>query len=50
MKKKLKEQFLPLNCMPNFFKNLHNLKHIGIIEEQIKAFYKLMARVDLNEK
>lgn len=50
MKKKLKEQFLPLNYMPNFFKNLHNLKHIGSIEEHIKAFYKLMARVDLNEK
>lgn len=49
MKKELKEQFLPLNYMPNF-KNLHNLKHIGSIEEHIKAFYKLLARIDLNEK
>ncbi|KAG5534031.1 hypothetical protein RHGRI_022247 [Rhododendron griersonianum] len=49
MKKKLNEQFLPFNYMQNLYKNLHNLKQVGSVDEYTEAFHQLVARVDLNE-
>ena len=49
MRKKLQEQFLPFNYIQSLYKSLHNLRQTGSIEEYAEAFYKLIARVDLNE-
>ncbi|KAG5550840.1 hypothetical protein RHGRI_009322 [Rhododendron griersonianum] len=47
--KKFNEQFLPFNYMQNLYKNLHNLKQVGSVDEYTEAFHQLVARVDLNE-
>ena len=49
MKKKLCEQFLPFNYTHSLYKDLHNLKQEGSVEEHIEAFHQLVERVDLNE-
>ena len=49
MKKKLCEQFLPFNYTQSLYKDLHNLKQEGSVEEYIEAFHQLVERVDLNE-
>lgn len=48
MKNKLNEQFLHFNYMQTLYQNLYNLKEFGRVE-YMKAFYQLVARVDLNE-
>ncbi|KAG5545067.1 hypothetical protein RHGRI_017512 [Rhododendron griersonianum] len=35
--------------MQNLYKNLHNLKQVGSVDEYTEAFHQLVARVDLNE-
>ena len=35
--------------MQSLYKQLHNLKQHGSVEEYIEAFYQLVAQVDLNE-
>ncbi|XP_065620600.1 uncharacterized protein LOC136063732 [Quercus suber] len=49
MKKKLREQFLPFNYTQSLYKDLHNLKQEGSVEEYTEAFHQLVVRVDLNE-
>ena len=49
MKKKLREQFLPFNYTQSLYKDLHNFKQEGSVEEYMKAFHQLVVRVDLNE-
>ena len=40
---------MPFNYMQSLYKQLHNLKQHGSVEECTEAFYQLVARVDLNE-
>ena len=49
MTKKLCEQFLPFNYIQALYKDLHNLKQEGSVEEYTEAFHQLVVRVDLNE-
>ena len=49
MKQKMRDQFLPFNYMQSLYKQLHNLRQHGSVEEYTEAFYQLVARVDLNE-
>ena len=49
MKKKLCEQFLPFNYTQSLYKDLHNLKQEGSVEQYTEAFHQLVVRVDLNE-
>jgi hypothetical protein len=49
MKKKLQEQFLPFNYHQTLYKNLHNLRQVGSIDDYTERFYELMARVNLQE-
>ena len=49
MMKKLREQFLPFNYTQSLYKDLHNLKQEGSVEEYMEAFHQLVVRVDLNE-
>ena len=46
MKKKLCEQFLPFNYTQSLYKDLHNLKQEGSVEEYMEAFHQLVVRVD----
>ena len=45
----MRNQFLPFNYMQSSYKQLHNLKQHGSMEEYTKAFYQLVTQVDLNE-
>ena len=49
MKKKLREKFLHFNYTQSLYKDLHNLKQEGSVEEYMEAFHQLVVRVDLNE-
>ncbi|KAK4581406.1 hypothetical protein RGQ29_024882 [Quercus rubra] len=49
MKKKLCEQFLPFNYTQSLYRDLHNLKQEGSVEQYTEAFHQLVVRVDLNE-
>jgi hypothetical protein len=49
MKKKLQEQFLPFNYRQTLYKNLHNLRQVGSVDDYTEKFYELMARVNLHE-
>jgi hypothetical protein len=49
MKKKLQEQFLPFNYRQTLYKNLHNLRQVGSVDDYTEKFYELMARVNLQE-
>ena len=49
MKKKLNEQFLPTSYTQTLYRNLHNLRQFGVVEEYAEAFYELTTRLDLTE-
>ena len=49
MKKKLCEHFLPFNYTQSLYKDLHNLKQEGSVEEYMETFHQLVVRVDLKE-
>ena len=49
MKKKLYEKFLPFNYTQSLYKDLHNLKQEGSVEEYTEVFHQLVMRIDLNE-
>jgi hypothetical protein len=40
----------PFNYLQTLYKNLHNLRQVGSVDEYTEKFYELMARVDLQEK
>ena len=42
-------KFLPFNYIQALYKDLHNLKQEGSVEEYTEAFHQLVVRVDLNE-
>ena len=49
MKEKMRNQFLPFNYTQDLYKNLHNLRQHGTVDEYTEKFYQLVARVDINE-
>lgn len=48
MNMKLNEKFLSCNYMQNLHKRLHNFRQNESIDEYMKAFHQLVARVELN--
>ena len=43
------QPFLPFNYTQSLYKDLHNLKQEGSVEEYTEAFHQLVVRIDLNE-